>query len=123
MFLDRFGAKLTYFLSITFWSLFTLLQAFAAALTSLLLLRFGLGISEAPCFPANSRIVATWFPQQERARATGIYTVGEYLGLALFSPLLFWIMAAVELARAVHRGRRGRSHLRRDLVGPLRRTA
>jgi ACS family D-galactonate transporter-like MFS transporter len=93
VFLDRFGAKLTYFLSITFWSLFTLLQAFATGLYSLLLFRFGLGISEAPCFPANSRIVATWFPQTERARATGIYTVGEYLGLAVFSPLLFWIMA------------------------------
>lgn len=74
-------------------SLFTLLQAFATDLYSLLFYRFGLGISEAPCFPANSRIVATWFPQQERARATGIYTVGEYLGLAVFSPLLFWIMA------------------------------
>ena len=92
VFLDRFGARLTYFLSITFWSLFTLLQALAAGLISLLLLRFGLGISEAPCFPANSRIVGTWFPQQERETATGIYTVGEYLGLAVFSPLLYWIM-------------------------------
>lgn len=94
VFLDRFGTKLTYFLSITFWSLFTLLQAFATGLTSLLLFRFGLGVSEAPCFPTNSRIVGTWFPQQERARATSIYTVGEYLGLAFFSPFLFWLMAA-----------------------------
>jgi len=93
VFLDRFGAKLTYFLSITFWSLFTLLQALATGLSSLLLFRFGLGVSEAPCFPTNSRIVGTWFPQSERARATGIYTVGEYVGLALFSPLLFWIMS------------------------------
>jgi ACS family D-galactonate transporter-like MFS transporter len=93
IFLDRFGPKLTYFLSVTFWSLFTLLQAFATGLYSLLFFRFGLGLSEAPCFPANSRIVGTWFPQQERATATGIYTVGEYIGLAFFSPLLFWLMA------------------------------
>jgi MFS transporter, ACS family, D-galactonate transporter len=93
VFLDRFGARLTYFLSVTFWSLFTLLQGFAGGLGSLLAFRLGLGVSEAPCFPANSRIVGTWFPQGERARATSIYTVGEYLGLALFSPLLFWIMA------------------------------
>jgi predicted dehydrogenase len=33
-------------------------------LYSLLSLRLGLGISEAPCFPANSRIVAIWFPQR-----------------------------------------------------------
>jgi ACS family D-galactonate transporter-like MFS transporter len=93
IFLDRFGSKVTYFLAMTFWSLFTLLQAFATGFYSLLFYRFGLGVSEAPCFPTNSRIVANWFPQQERARATGIYTVGEYLGLAMFGPLLFWITA------------------------------
>jgi MFS transporter, ACS family, D-galactonate transporter len=92
IFLDRFGSKVTYFLALTFWSLFTLLQGFSVGLKSLLLFRFGLGVSEAPCFPVNSRVVATWFPQQERARATGIYTVGEYLGLACFAPALFWIM-------------------------------
>lgn len=92
VFLDRFGSRLTYFLALTAWSGFTLLQGFAVGLKSLLLFRFGLGLSEAPCFPTNSRVVGTWFPQQERARATAIYTVGEYLGLACFAPGLFWIM-------------------------------
>lgn len=92
MFLDRFGNKLTYALSIFFWSTFTLLQSFTVGLKSLLLLRLGLGISEAPCFPVNSRVVSKWFPQHERARATATYTVGEYIGLAAFSPLLFLIL-------------------------------
>jgi ACS family D-galactonate transporter-like MFS transporter len=56
--------------------------------------RLGLGVSEAPCFPTNSRVVATWFPQSERAMATGTYTVGEYIGLAFFSPFLFMLMGA-----------------------------
>ncbi|HGE2384712.1 TPA: MFS transporter [Klebsiella oxytoca] len=92
MFLDRFGNKLTYALSIFFWSTFTLLQSFSVGLKSLLLLRLGLGISEAPCFPVNSRVASKWFPQHERARATATYTVGEYIGLAAFSPLLFLIL-------------------------------
>lgn len=92
IFLDRFGNKLTYALSIFFWSTFTLLQSFALGLKSLLLLRLGLGISEAPCFPVNSRVVSKWFPQHERARATATYTVGEYIGLAAFSPLLFFVL-------------------------------
>lgn len=94
VFLDRFGARITYFCSVGLWSVFTLLQGCATGLTSLLAFRFGLGLSEAPCFPTNSRVVSTWFPQQERARATGVYTVGEYLGLACFSPLLFWLLGA-----------------------------
>ena len=94
IFLDRFGSRFTYFCALVFWSLFTGLQGAAVGIKSLLLFRFGLGVSEAPCFPTNSRVVSTWFPQQERARATAVYTVGEYLGLACFAPLLFWVMAS-----------------------------
>ncbi|MBD0979773.1 MFS transporter [Klebsiella michiganensis] len=94
IFLDCFGNKVTYFLALTLWSLFTLFHGLAVGLKTLLLCRFGLGVSEAPCFPVNSRVVSAWFPQQERAKATAIYTVGEYLGLACFAPLLFWIMGS-----------------------------
>ncbi len=93
LFLDRFGARLTYFLSVSSWAVFTLLQGFSAGLKSLLVYRIGLGIAESPCFPTNSRVVATWFPRQERARATSVYTVGEYVGLAFLSPPLFWLIA------------------------------
>ena len=92
LFLDRFGTRITYALSVGFWSLFTLLHSLAGGLTSLLGLRLALGVSEAPCFPANSRVVATWFPQSERAFATGVYTVGEYIGLAFLSPVMFWLL-------------------------------
>lgn len=91
VFLDRMGSKITYFCAVTVWSLFTLLQSVATGVYSLFGFRLGLGISEAPCFPVNSRVVAAWFPMQERARATAVYTVGEYLGLAGFGPALFWI--------------------------------
>ena len=94
LFLDRFGSKVTYFLSMTFWSLFTLAQGLVHGIGALFVFRLGLGVSEAPCFPTNSRVVATWFPQSERAMATGTYTVGEYIGLAFFSPFLFMLMGA-----------------------------
>ncbi|RKR36485.1 MFS transporter [Paraburkholderia sp. BL17N1] len=92
LFLDRFGSKVTYFLSMTFWSLCTLAQGLVHGIGALFVFRLGLGVSEAPCFPTNSRVVATWFPQSERAMATGTYTVGEYIGLAFFSPFLFMLM-------------------------------
>jgi ACS family D-galactonate transporter-like MFS transporter len=89
--LDKLGARLTYFFSVTFWSLFTLLHGLATNLYGLLGARFGLGVCEAPCFPTNNGVVTAWFPRHERARATAVYTVGEYVGLACFGPALFWI--------------------------------
>lgn len=106
MFLDRFGNKLTYALSIFFWSTFTLLQSFSVGLKSLLLLRLGLGISEAPCFPVNSRVVSKWFPQHERARATATYTVGEYIGLKRILPATFFNSGASWLENAIFPDRR-----------------
>lgn len=92
-FLDRFGTRLTYMLSVGFWSFFTLLHAVIGSVAGLFGLRLLLGIAESPCFPANSRVVATWFPRNERAMATGVYTVGEYIGLAFLSPVLFLMLA------------------------------
>jgi ACS family D-galactonate transporter-like MFS transporter len=92
--LDRIGAKLTYFWSVGLWSVFILFHGLATGFYSLLGARLGLGITEAPCFPANSRILASWFPQTERARANSAFALGQYVGLAFFSPVLFWIVAA-----------------------------
>ena len=94
MFLDRFGTRLTYFLSLFVWSLFTLAHGLVSGLASLVGCRLGLGVAEAPCFPTNSRILCTWFPQHERARANSAYSVGQYFGLAFLSPLLFWVVDA-----------------------------
>jgi len=91
--LDKLGTRITYFLSVTIWSIFTALQGVATGFYSLLIYRLGLGAAEAPCFPANSRVLAAWFPQHERARATSVYSVGQYVGLAFLSPLLYWITA------------------------------
>lgn len=93
-FLDRFGPRRTYGVALVIWSLFTFFQAFARGFGSLFGLRLGLGLSEAPAFPTNNRLVATWFPKHERALATGVYTAGEYVGLAFLTPVLAWIVAA-----------------------------
>lgn len=90
-FLDRHGIRLTYALALFFWSAMTLLLGFATGVIWLIACLLMLGIFEAPCYPANSRILSNWFPQNERARATGVYSIGQYAGLALFSPVLFWI--------------------------------
>lgn len=93
-FLDRFGPRLVYGISLVLFSLFTLFQGFAKNFGTLFGLRLGLGFAESPAFPSNSRVVAAWFPQKERALATGVYTAGEYVGLALATPFLFWLLSS-----------------------------
>ena len=67
----------------------------------------------------QQRVVATWFREHERAQATAVYTVGEYLGLACFGPLLFWISRRFGWRVAFLGGGRRRHCLRRHLVGAL----
>ncbi|MCS2156284.1 MFS transporter [Scandinavium sp. H11S7] len=95
--LDKFGSKKVYSYSLFFWSLFTFMQGFvgvfpiAWAGMSMFFMRFMLGFSEAPSFPANARIVAAWFPTKERGTASAIFNSAQYFSLAIFSPLLGWL--------------------------------
>ena len=92
IFLDRFGTR-AHLLHRGRRSgrVCTALMGVVRSLNGLVLTRIGVGVFEAPCFPANSRILATWFPQQERARANSIYSFGQYVGLGFLSVPLFWI--------------------------------
>jgi len=96
--LDRFGSKKVYLASIVAWSLCTFAQGFAswltpaAAVAALFVLRLLLGLAESPSLPANSRIVAAWFPSHERGTAAAIFNTGQYAALVFFSPLMGWII-------------------------------
>ncbi len=131
--LDRFGSKRIYFWSIVLWSLFTFLQGcvfgqdhsftinlpfiepftVTGAVLILFVLRFLLGVAESPSFPANSRIVAAWFPTAERGTASAVFNSAQYFATVLFAPIMsgithllgwpavFWSMGALGLVFAV----------------------
>ncbi len=90
--LDRLGVRLTYAGSLVLWSFATLFHGLMTSVGGLLGARLALGLAEAPCYPSNSRILNSWFPQAERARATGVYSVGQYVGLGFMLPLLAWVV-------------------------------
>ncbi|KAA9157912.1 MFS transporter [Amycolatopsis acidicola] len=92
--LDRYGAKITYGWSILLWSLSTCAIAAARGFAGFLGLRVALGVAEAPSFAGNNKLVTAWFPSKERARATAVYNAGNFVGLALFLPLLAWLVAS-----------------------------
>ena len=96
--LDRFGSRLVYGLGLLLWSLFTFLQGTvgfftgAVAFAMLVCFRFLMGIGEAPAFPANGRIAAMWFPTHERGFASAVFNSAQYFALAVFNPLMGWIL-------------------------------
>jgi ACS family glucarate transporter-like MFS transporter len=96
--LDRFGSRWVYAFSIMIWSLFTMMQGSigffsgASAVVALFALRFLVGFAEAPSFPANARIVAAWFPGNERGTASAFFNSGQYFATVIFAPLMGWIV-------------------------------
>jgi len=97
--LDRFGSKKVYFFSILLWSLFTTTQGAigllastaSSAVVALFAMRLLVGAAEAPSFPANGRIVAAWFPANERGTASAIFNAAQYFATVLFAPLMGWV--------------------------------
>jgi ACS family glucarate transporter-like MFS transporter len=96
--LDRFGSKKIYTIALVTWSFFTAMQGFGglftglAAAVALFAMRFMVGLAEAPSFPANSRIVAAWFPGSERGTASAIFNAAQYFALVAFAPLMGWLV-------------------------------
>lgn len=95
--LDRYGSIRVYGGSLLAWSLCTLAIAGTGhvpnswAFPVLFLLWAGLGLVEAPAFPANSRITSSWFPTAERGLATSIFNSAQYVAVAFFAPLMGWV--------------------------------
>ncbi|MES3017490.1 MAG: MFS transporter [Bacteroidota bacterium] len=85
---DRFGPRIVYAISLISWSLATFFQGFARGFAGLFSLRLATGAFEAPAFPANNRVVTSWFPDNERASAIATYTSGQFIGLAFLTPVL-----------------------------------
>jgi ACS family D-galactonate transporter-like MFS transporter len=89
---DRIGPRILYALSLISWSFVTLFQGFAGSFAVLFGFRLATGALEAPAYPINNRVVTGWFPERERASAIAVYTSGQYIGLALLTP----VMASVQ---------------------------
>lgn len=116
---DRLGPRIIYSLSLFTWSLATLFQGFTRGFASLFGLRFAIGAFEAPSFPTNNKIVTSWFPDRERASAIGMYTSGQFVGLAFLTPLLVTIQHFLGWRGFIDCNRSDRDHLVCHLVFDL----
>ena len=90
-FIDRVGTRVGYGASIVFWSFAAMAHAVCNSVMSFMFARAALGLGESAAFPASIKTVTEWFPQKERAFATGLFNAGSNIG-AILTPLIVpWI--------------------------------
>lgn len=88
---DRVHPRLLYPACLVLWSLATLFMGLVGSFAALIVLRLAVGVFEAPAYPINNKVVTRWFPERERATAIGFYTSGQFIGLAVLTPVLTWL--------------------------------
>src|SRR6516164_6173395 len=86
-FVDRFGTKIGYAVSIAAWSVAAAAHALVGSVAGFLTARSALGLGEAGNFPSAVKAVTLWFPKRERAFATSIFNAGTNAG-ALIAPAI-----------------------------------
>lgn len=90
-FVDRFGTKIGYTVSIVAWSISAAAHALVGSVGGFLTARAALGLGEAGNFPSAVKAVALWFPKRERAFATSIFNAGTNAGALIAPAIVPWI--------------------------------
>ncbi len=91
-FVDRYGTKIGYGVSIVMWSVAAMAHALVGSVGGFFAARVALGVSEGGNFPSAIKAVALWFPKRERAFATAIFNSGANVG-AIIAPAVIPIIA------------------------------
>jgi ACS family hexuronate transporter-like MFS transporter len=90
-FIDRFGTKIGYTVSIAAWSVAAMGHALVGSVGGFIWARLALGLGEGGNFPAAIKTVALWFPKRERALATSIFNAGTNVGAIVAPAIVPWM--------------------------------
>jgi len=92
-FTDALGTRRSFTWIMVFWSIACLSHGLATSFAMLAVSRFLLGMGEGGGFPAATRVVAEWFPVEERATAMGMINAGTAVGAVAAPPMIALILA------------------------------
>lgn len=89
---DLWGTRIVWSLAAIAWSLCVGFLGFAVGFWSFIGLRFLLGVTEGPHFPAMSRTISYWLPASERARALSLGLVAIPLSSVVGAPITSYLV-------------------------------
>ncbi|EBK1958128.1 MFS transporter [Salmonella enterica] len=92
---DRLGLRWGVFVAFGWWSIFTIASPFAGTLTGWFIIRGLMGAGEAPIWPFNAKAANSWASPSERSTAYTFAGSGQYLGPAVGSILVGWIIVTL----------------------------
>jgi len=81
--MDRVGTRRGLSISVTWYSIVSLMTSLANGISSFALFRFLLGAGESANWPGASKAVSEWFPKRERGLAAAFYDSGSSVGGAV----------------------------------------
>jgi MFS transporter, ACS family, hexuronate transporter len=90
---DETGVHAGLLIAVTLWSFAAGAHALAHTVIGFVIARSLLGLAEGGFFPAAVKAVGQWFPQRERAFATGLFNSGSNAG-AIICPAIVPFLAA-----------------------------
>ena len=89
--IDSLGVRVGYGLAVSVWSLAAMGHGAVRSVLGFSIMRAALGLSEGGNFPAAIKSVSQWFPQRQRALATGIFNAGSNVGVIIAPILVPWL--------------------------------
>ena len=90
-FLDWLGTRLGLLITVTLYSVSSMLTGFSVGLRSFVAFRFLVGTGESANWPGATKTVSEWFPKAERGWAVAIFDSGSAVGGALVPALVLWL--------------------------------
>jgi MFS transporter, ACS family, hexuronate transporter len=81
--IDRVGTKRGLSVSVTWYSIVSIMTSLAGSISSFAVFRFLLGAGESANWPGASKVVSEWFPKRDRGLAAAFYDSGSSVGGAV----------------------------------------
>ncbi|HVP10848.1 MAG TPA: MFS transporter [Phycisphaerae bacterium] len=95
MLASRWGARRVVAVLMILWSLAAIATGLVENRTQLYIARFVLGVFEGGVWPAVLVLLATWFPQDERARANALWMICLPISAVMMAPITGWLLSVL----------------------------
>jgi ACS family glucarate transporter-like MFS transporter len=90
--IDQWGSHVVASVATALWSAAQMATGVVGSFATMLAVRLGLGVGEAPFAPISYSTVRSWSPYTERGTAIAAISAGSSLGLALGAPAVAWLI-------------------------------